>query len=98
MLTLDVNGKAETGPDTPLLYTLRGDLALRGPRFGCGLAQCGYCLNGMIMAATALLAARPEPSDAEIREALAGHLCRCGTHLRIIRAVKRAARALRRIG
>jgi aerobic-type carbon monoxide dehydrogenase small subunit (CoxS/CutS family) len=61
-------------------------------------AQCGYCLNGIIMAAAALLAARPDPSDGEIREALAGHLCRCGVHLRIIRAIKRAARAVRTAG
>jgi nicotinate dehydrogenase subunit A len=155
MLTLHVNGTVttiEAAADTPLLYALRGHLGLVGPRFGCGLAQCGactvlldgqptracvtpagaaagkpirtleglatpagphpvqqafideqaaqcgYCLNGMIMATTALLAARPDPSDAEIREALAGHLCRCGTHLRIIRAVKRAARTLRASG
>jgi nicotinate dehydrogenase subunit A len=155
MLTLEVNGKtatADAAADTPLLYVLRGPLGLSGPRFGCGLAQCGactvlldgqpvrscvtpagaaagkavrtleglgtaarphpvaqafideqaaqcgYCLNGVIMATAALLAARPDPSDGEIREALAGHLCRCGTHLRIIRAVKRAARALRRTG
>lgn len=54
-------------------------------------AQCGYCSNGMIMATVALLAVSPRPSDAEIRSALEGHLCRCGTHLRIIRAVRRAA-------
>ena len=155
MLTLDVNGAMTTvdaAADTPLLYALRGHLGLVGPRFGCGLAQCGactvlvdgrptrscvtpaaaaagkpirtleglatpagphpvqqafideqaaqcgYCLNGMILAATALLAARPDPSDVEIREALAGYLCRCGVHLRIIRAVKRAARALKSTG
>ena len=54
-------------------------------------AQCGYCSNGMIMATTALLASNPIPSDTEIKSALEGHLCRCGTHLRIIRAVRRAA-------
>ena len=54
-------------------------------------AQCGYCSNGMIMATTALLASNPSPSDTEIKSALEGHLCRCGTHLRIIRAVRRAA-------
>ncbi len=57
-------------------------------------AQCGYCSNGMIMATVALLAANPKPGDAEIRSALEGHLCRCGTHLRIIRAVRRAATLL----
>ena len=130
---------------TPLLYVLRNDLGLSGPRFGCGLAQCGtctvlvegtpirscvtpvsgvadkpvttleglgnrtnphpiqeafiaeqagqcgYCSNGMIMAATALLEKNPDPTDEEIRKALAGNLCRCGTHTRIIKAVQRAA-------
>ncbi len=148
MLTLRVNGVSralDVEPDTPLLYVLRDDLALRGPRFGCGLsqcgactvildgrairscvmpvskvvgrkvttleglgsidkphpiqrafieeqaAQCGYCINGMIMTSKALLDRKPKPSDREIRQALAGNLCRCGTHQRIIRAVKRAA-------
>ena len=148
MITLQVNGMSRTvdaEPDTPLLYVLRDDLALRGPRFGCGLAQCGactvimdgnairscvmpaakaagrkvttleglgsvekphavqrafieeqavqcgYCINGMIMTSKALLDKRANPSDREIRQALAGNLCRCGTHPRIIRAVKRAA-------
>lgn len=130
---------------TPLLYVLRNDLNLNGPRFGCGLAQCGactvlvngsplrscitpvsaiataevttleglgdrinphpvqkafiaeqaaqcgYCSNGMIMAAASLLERNPEPSDNEIRQALAGNLCRCGTHMRILKAVRRAA-------
>lgn len=147
-ISLKVNGKArtvDTDPDTPLLYVLRDDLKLNGPKFGCGLAQCGactvivdgkairscvtavksatnrpvttleglgsvkkmhpiqkafldeqavqcgYCINGMIMAAKALLDAKPKPSDGEIREALGGNLCRCGTHVRILRAVKRAS-------
>src|ERR1041385_3100396 len=129
--TLKVNGRNRTvdaEPDTPLLYVLRENLALKGPRFGCGLgqcgactvhldgpaarsgrgtsakpsklqrafideqaAQCGYCINGMIMAAAALLATNKFPSETEIREALAGNLCRCGTHQRIIAAIKRAA-------
>lgn len=145
-----VNGKTHTveaEPDTPLLYLLRNELGLHGPRFGCGLgqcgactvqigtkaerscqipvadlkgravttleglgtpgkphplqqafideqaAQCGYCINGMIMQAKALLERNPHPGDAEIRHALDGNLCRCGTHLRIVRAVKRAAKA-----
>jgi nicotinate dehydrogenase subunit A len=54
-------------------------------------AQCGYCINGMIMTAKALLAKNPRPTDSQIREALAGNLCRCGTHIRILRAVKRAS-------
>jgi nicotinate dehydrogenase subunit A len=54
-------------------------------------AQCGFCINGMIMTAAALLAANPKPDDRELRGALAGNLCRCGTHLRILRAIKQAA-------
>jgi nicotinate dehydrogenase subunit A len=131
----------------PLLYALRNDLGLHGPRFGCGLGQCGactvhidgnavrscitplssvgnrdvvtleglgtpekphpmqqafideqavqcgYCINGMIMEAAAFLAKTRNPSEEQIREALASNLCRCGTHLRILRAVKRAAAA-----
>jgi len=150
--SLNVNGRAVLitidDPDMPLLYALRDNLGLKGPRFGCGLAQCGactvhvdgsavrscvmplssiksgqrvvtleglgtpqrphpvqrafieeqavqcgYCINGMIMQAKALLATNKNPSEAEIRQALANNLCRCGTHLRIIRAVKRAAAA-----
>src|SRR5262245_28609859 len=149
MVTLSVNGtthQLDVEPDTPLLYVLRDDLALRGPRFGCGLAQCGactvlidgravlsctlpvsrvgkgkvvtleglgtpqnphpvqrafaeeqaaqcgYCINGMVMQTAAFLSARrASPSDAEIRQALQANLCRCGTHQRIIAAVKRAA-------
>ena len=147
---LTVNGKRITvtidDPDMPLLYALRDNLALRGPRFGCGLAQCGactvhidgkavrscvtslssikanqrvvtleglgtpakphpvqsafiaeqaaqcgYCINGMIMESAAFLARNKKPSEAEIKQALANNLCRCGTHVRIVRAVKRAA-------
>ena len=147
---LTVNGKRVTitidDPDMPLLYVLRDNLALRGPRFGCGLAQCGactvhvdgkavrscvtplsslepnqrvmtleglgtpakphpvqsafiaeqavqcgYCINGMIMESAAFLARNKKPSEAEIKQALANNLCRCGTHVRIVRAVKRAA-------
>jgi len=150
---LTVNGRSVTvsvdDPDMPLLYALRDDLGLRGPRFGCGLGQCGactvhvdgkavrsctvplsairpedkivtleglgspekphplqkafideqavqcgYCINGMIMEGAAFLAANKSPSDADIRQALAHNLCRCGTHLRIIRAVKRAAQSI----
>jgi nicotinate dehydrogenase subunit A len=153
MITLSVNGTSQTldvEPDTPLLYVLRDDLALHGPKFGCGLnqcgactvlmdgvavrscstpvaraagkkvvtleglgtaarphpiqqafideqaAQCGYCINGMIMTSKALLDRTPNPSERDIRRALAGNLCRCGTHQRIIRAVKRAAAAPRK--
>jgi nicotinate dehydrogenase subunit A len=148
-IALDVNGRPAhvkvDDPAMPLLYALRGDLGLHGPRFGCGLAQCGactvhldgvairscvfpvsaavgrrvvtleglgtperphplqqafideqavqcgYCINGMIMQAAALLVANPNPSDEQIKTALAENLCRCGTHLRIVRAVKRAS-------
>jgi nicotinate dehydrogenase subunit A len=148
-IALNVNGKASTveidDPQMPLLYALRNDLGLHGPRFGCGLGQCGactvlvdgnavrsclypvgsagqakvttleglgssthphplqkafieeqavqcgYCINGMIMQAKALLDTNKHPSDDDIKRALAGNLCRCGTHVRIVRAVKRAA-------
>ena len=145
---LRVNGQTRTvsvEPDTPLLYVLRNDLELNGPKFGCGLAQCGactvlidgkavrscvtpisaleksqittleglgsvdkphalqqafieeqaaqcgYCINGMIMSAKELLDRNPQPSEGDVRAALAGNLCRCGTHNRIVRAVLRAA-------
>jgi nicotinate dehydrogenase subunit A len=147
-ISLRVNSKNQTidaEPDMPLLYALRNDLQLNGPKFGCGLAQCGactiimdgnairscvtpvsaaqnkplttleglgstkkmhkiqqafvdeqavqcgYCINGMIMSTKALLDKNPKPSDRQIKEALAGNLCRCGTHIRILRAVKRAS-------
>jgi nicotinate dehydrogenase subunit A len=147
-ISLRVNGKTQVvdaEPEMPLLYALRNDLELNGPKFGCGLSQCGactvimdgaairscvtpvaaaqnkavttleglgntkkmdkiqqafvdeqavqcgYCINGMIMTTKALLDKNPKPNDAQIKEALAGNLCRCGTHLRIVRAVKRAS-------
>jgi nicotinate dehydrogenase subunit A len=149
-ITLRVNRQnqkiAVDDPNMPLLYALRDDLKLRGPKFGCGLgqcgacsvlidgeaarscvtlaidardkeittleglgdpsrpskvqaafiaeqaAQCGYCTNGMIMAATALLSRRPRPTETDVRQALAQNLCRCGSHARVIAAVLRAAR------
>ena len=151
MITFLVNGTShalDVEPDTPLLYVLRDNLQLHGPKFGCGLgqcgactvimdgkavrscstpvhevagrrvttleglgsvakphplqkafiadqaAQCGYCINGMIMTAKALLDRTPNPSDREIRRALAENLCRCGTHQRILQAVKRAAKSM----
>jgi len=147
--TLQVNGASRTvnvEPDTPLLYILRNDFELNGPRFGCGLsqcgactvlvdgrptrscatavstiggkqvttleglgtrnrlhplqkafieeqaAQCGYCTNGMIMTAKALLDKTPRPTEAQIKKALAANLCRCGTHNRVVRAVQRASK------
>lgn len=146
-IRLTVNGRYHdvgVAHDTPLLYVLRNDLALNGPKFGCGLgecgactvlidgvaarscvipiggcigrdivtleglgsrehpdavqqafideqaAQCGYCLNGMIMTAKALLTRNPHPSETEVQEALRYNLCRCGTHVEIVRAVLRA--------
>ena len=155
MIRFEVNGIAQAfdlPTSVPLLSVLRNDLALNGPKFGCGLgecgactvimdglparacivplrvaqgrrivtleglagpdgphpvqqafidaqaAQCGYCLNGMIMTAKALLDRNSDPSDAEIRRELRGNLCRCGTHVEILRAVHRAAALLRREG
>jgi len=150
-LTLNVNGKpvaiTADDPQMPLLYALRDDLGLHGPRFGCGLGQCGactvlvdgkamrscvmpiadvggkkivtleglsgpgqlhplqrafideqavqcgYCINGMIMQAAALLQTNKKPTEQDIKAALAENLCRCGTHLRIVRAIKRASDA-----
>jgi len=148
--SLNVNGKRVSitydDPQMPLLYALRDNLGLHGPRFGCGLgqcgactvhidgaavrscvtpidtvsdrqkvvtleglgspqkphpvqkafideqaAQCGYCINGMIMESAAFLAKNKKPSEADIKSALANNLCRCGTHARIVRAVKRAS-------
>lgn len=149
-ISLKVNGKlrvVETDSTTPLLYVLRNDLGLQGPKFGCGLSQCGactvimdgktvrscgmpvtaaqnrdittleglgsvaaphklqkafieeqagqcgYCLNGMVMNAKVLLDKNPSPTSAEIKQALNGVLCRCASHLRIIRAIQRAVNA-----
>ena len=150
-ITLRVNGETHTvdvDPSTPLLYVLRNDLGLRGPRFGCGLSQCGtctvlmngnavrscsrpvsraqgteittleglsadgeldpvqqawideqvpqcgYCQNGQILTARALLDDNPNPTDDEIREGMNRVLCRCMTYYRIQAAVKRAAGAM----
>ena len=147
-MRLTVNGKThdvEAAPDTALLYVLRNDLELNGPKYGCGLgecgacavlidgvaarscvipidgcvnrdivtleglgsrenldpvqqafideqaAQCGYCLNGMIITTKALLARTPKPSETEVLEALRYNLCRCGAHIEIARAALRAA-------
>lgn len=150
-VTLHVNGQpvvVSAMADTPLLLILRNDLQLNGPKYGCGLgecgactviidgvaarscvfplsgaegrtittleglgslaqphlvqqafideqaAQCGYCMNGMIMTAKALLDRIPHPSEAQVRNELSANLCRCGTHLEIIRAVMLAARQM----
>jgi aerobic-type carbon monoxide dehydrogenase small subunit (CoxS/CutS family) len=149
-ITLKVNGKTHTldlDPSTPLLYVLRNDLGLRGPRFGCGLGQCGactvivngaatrscsvlvssvksevttleglakdgklhpvqqawideqvplcgFCQNGQIMNAKALLDKTPHPTDTQIRETMARTLCRCMTYYRVQLAIKRAAKTI----
>jgi aerobic-type carbon monoxide dehydrogenase small subunit (CoxS/CutS family) len=146
---LKVNGRTHTldiSPSTPLLYVLRNDLDLRGPRFGCGLGQCGactvimngtatracvtpvsavkgeittleglardgrlhpvqqawideqvpqcgFCQNGQILTAKALLDRYPHPTDAQIREGMGGVLCRCMTYYRVQAAIRRAANA-----
>jgi nicotinate dehydrogenase subunit A len=152
MITLSVNNKeqqVDIDPATPLLYVLRGELALNGAKFGCGLgqcgactvmvdgvavyscnmpvgflkgrrvltveglgssekpgvlqqafidtqaAQCGYCIAGMIMRAQALLDRNPSPTDAEIRSHMRPNLCRCGTYMRIFRAIRQASATLK---
>ena len=151
VVNLKVNGRAHTvdvDPTTPLLYVLSDDLELRGPKFGCGLSQCGactvnikgqavrscvtavgtldgsdittleglgspenphplqkafideqamqcgFCVNGVIMTAKALLDRNPNPTDAQIREQMNRNLCRCMTYYRIQLAIKRAARTM----
>jgi nicotinate dehydrogenase subunit A len=148
LISLRVNGldvQVAAAPSTPLLLVLRNDLGLNGPKYGCGLgecgacavlvgdtavrsctvpagaiadrpittleglgtperphpvqvsfvannaAQCGYCINGMIIATVALLRSDPKPDETAIRTALRHHLCRCGTHLEILAAVREAA-------
>jgi nicotinate dehydrogenase subunit A len=150
-LKLMVNGnerELEADSDTPLLYVLRDELALKGPRFGCGLgqcgactvhidgeavrscvypasaaaghkittleglgssakphplqqafideqaAQCGYCINGMLMQAETFLRKNPNPSEEQVKQELSNNLCRCGTHVRIVKAVLRAAKEM----
>ena len=152
--TVTVNGRerhVKVEPDTPLLYVLRNDLDLKGPRFGCGLgqcgactvivdgdavfscitpvsavegravrtveglgtverpgpmqrafiemqaAQCGYCIAGMMMRAQALLERNASPSATQIRQHMSANLCRCGTHMRILRAIDRAAGLMRSV-
>ena len=151
-VALTVNGREhllDVPRDASLLHILRNDLGLNGPKYGCGLgqcgacmvlvdgiparacvipvggvagrhvttleglgsagaphpvqqafidcqaAQCGYCLNGMIVGTVALLASNPAPSDDEVRSALSHNLCRCGTHIEILQAVQRAAALMR---
>lgn len=150
--SLHVNGKTsavDAESDTPLLYVLRDNLGLQGPKYGCGLGQCGactvlingvatrscitpvstlkqskvvtleglgtaaaphpvqqafideqavqcgYCINGMVMQSVSFLNKNPKPTDAQISQALVNNLCRCGTHTRIVKAVARAAVAMK---
>ena len=160
-LNIKVNGRAwpvAASPDTPLLYVLSNELALHGPKFGCGLAQCGscsvladgveirscvtpvaavvgksvttleglaasyaehksmspppalhplqqafldvqaphcgYCISGMIVKASELLAGNPRPSEAQIRQHMNGHLCRCGTYPRVMQAITLASHVM----
>lgn len=84
-IKLKVNGQDRTvhvDPDSPLLFVLSDELGLRGPRFGCGMAQCGFCLTGVILAAKSVLDGKPDASDEEIRIALDGVLCCCFIHTR----------------
>jgi nicotinate dehydrogenase subunit A len=149
-ISLKVNGKSrvvDADPNSPLLYVLRDNLGLHGPRYGCGLgqcgactvladgatmrscvhtvsevanktittleglgsvahphaiqaafveeqaAQCGYCMNGMVMGAKFLLDTNPHPTVADIKKSMNMYICRCGTHLRIMRAIQRVANA-----
>src|SRR6266852_1987476 len=90
-LKIKVNGKAwpvAASPDTPLLYVLSNELRLQGPRFGCGLAQCGYCYNGMIIKGAELLAQNPRPTEQQLRVHMDGHLCRCGTYPRVMKSIQ----------
>jgi nicotinate dehydrogenase subunit A len=92
VFTLKVNGRThsvDVDPATPLLYVLSDDLELRGPKFGCGLAQCGFCVNGVIMTAKALVDRTPNPTDAQIRQAMSTVLCRCFGHRRMFQAIRR---------
>jgi aerobic-type carbon monoxide dehydrogenase small subunit (CoxS/CutS family) len=160
-LKVNVNGRdwpVSASPDTPLLYVLTNELQLHGPRFGCGLAQCGscsvladgveirscvtpvdavagksittleglaawyaakkglaqaptlhplqqafideqalhcgYCYNGMTVKGAELLANNPKPTEADIRQTMNGHLCRCGTYPRVMKAIQLASRAM----
>jgi len=78
---------------TPLLWVLRDELGLLGSKYGCGIAQCGYCQAGQLMSAAALLRQKPNPTDADIDAAMSGNLCRCGTYPRIRKAIHAAARS-----
>ena len=93
MVTITVNGtqhQLDIEPDTPLLWALRDVVGLTGTKYGCGIAQCGYCQSGQIMAVAAFLKDHPSPTDADI-DANITNICRCGTYERMRRAIHRAA-------
>ena len=93
MVTIKVNGTShqlDVEGEMPLLWVLREEVGLTGTKFGCGIAQCGYCQSGQIMATVAYLKSNPNPTDADI-DANLTNICRCGTYERLRRAVHRAA-------
>ena len=95
MIRLSINGKAhnvDVDPNTPLLWAIREQVGLTGTKYGCGVAQCGYCQSGMIMAAVALLKSNPKPTDADIDAAIT-NICRCGTFQEVRKAIHAAAKA-----
>src|ERR1700681_1187912 len=97
-ITLAVNGRShvlDVDPTTPLLYILADDLALRGPKFGCGLGQCGACtvIAGGRAIRSCVTPVNAAP-DAEMQQAMSPVLCRCFTHTRMLRAIQRYAREL----
>src|SRR6266478_711101 len=97
MMTFQINGASRTvdvDSDVPLLWVLRDELGMTGTKYGCGVAQCGYCQSGQIMSAVALLAEIPRPSDTDIDAAMAGNVCRCATYVRIRAAIHEASRTL----
>ena len=94
MIKLTVNGAERSfdgDPEMPLLWYLRDELGLTGTKFGCGIAQCGYCQTGQIMQAASLLKDSPKPTDQQIDENMSGNICRCGTYPRIRAAIHQAA-------
>ena len=94
MISFRVNKQSvnlDVDPATPLLWVLRENLGLTGTKYGCGMAQCGYCQSGQLMSAAVLLREKPRPTDEDIDGAMTGNICRCGTYQRIRRAIHLAA-------